>query len=163
RVLGEETGAEIYGFTIVTADTADTRFTTMPHSVAAAGGGRHVRVESVAQLEMELCGEDLVDALQVTAMNLTTGEGPFAATLSAGGRFDVDVPVVAAPNGGLLENVIVITAVAFPDDLASVVEESVTVVAVRSDLLAEAGSADVDDVPQDPTPLAQKPFVTTPT
>src|SRR5690606_7680176 len=77
--------------------------------------------------------------------------------------FDVDVPVVAAPNGGLLENVIVITAVAFPDDLASVVEESVTVVAVRSDLLAEAGSADVDDVPQDPTPLAQKPFVTTPT
>jgi hypothetical protein len=162
RDLGDATGAEFYGYTIVSRDTTARKFTTMPHCVAVCGGGQHIRVESPADLETELCGEDLVNVVTVRARNVTAGTDDVVATLSAGGKFTVSLPVVAALDGSPRENEIVVIATAFPGSLNAEVSETVRVVAMSAAHANALSFAEVNDLSRDDDSVATKGFVSKP-
>ncbi|MBN1443291.1 MAG: DUF4114 domain-containing protein, partial [Planctomycetes bacterium] len=162
--LGAATAAELYCYTIVTEDTDDTRFTTLPHCVAVSGGGRHVTVESAAQLDAEMCGESLVEVIEVTVENFTLGTGPVPARLKPGGYFAELVPVATGTGGALRENEILVTATAFRESLSPppATSESIVLKVVSRARSRNLGFGDVVDAQKAPAPVADMSYLESP-
>lgn len=95
--LCASTGAQIYAFSIIPADDTNKPRTTLPHCVAACGGGYYENVEDFATLAERLAGRSLADGLEVVIRNKTTGDPPILAALYPDGFFSELVPV--APVG----------------------------------------------------------------
>jgi hypothetical protein len=119
--LGAGTGARLFGYSIIPAQDPDRPRTTLPHCVAACGGGRYANVADIAALEAELCGEPLVSLVSVEVQNVTAGGAAIAPALAAGGRFSTLVPLAltGTPDAaGIYENEIEVRATAFSGALA---------------------------------------------
>ena len=135
RSLGGATGAQLFAFSVIPAGDADRKLTTLPHCVAACGGGWYESVDSAEDLDDELCDEPLVPSLGVEIVNATLGGPPVSAAIRADGRFSAQVPAAWGPPGlvgppgpdGTVENVIEVTLTVFPGPFAMTEFESVAV------------------------------------
>jgi hypothetical protein len=130
RSLGEDTGAQLFGFSILPPDDPNRTRTTLPHCVAACGGGRFETVENIAFLEETLCGEPLLSVLSVSISNLTAGGPALSAVLGADGSFSEEVPVAMTGSpaaDGTIENAIQVTLTAFSGPMAKSVSRMVIV------------------------------------
>lgn len=163
--LGERTGAEIYGYAVVTASAEDQRFTTLPHCIAVCGGGRHARVSTAAQLDSELCGESFVSVTEVEIENLTLGSAPVEARLSAGGHFSQTVAVDFASDGSVVENTLRVTARSFADHLASppTVSQDVEIRVVTEAGAAAMGFDEVTQAEKAPQSVGELAYLSRPT
>jgi hypothetical protein len=149
--LGQATGALLFGYAVIPADDPDRPRTTLPHCVAACGGGRFATIPDITQLEGVVCGESLTSYLGVTVANATTGSPALAPPLGPGGFFSVEVPValVGTPDAnGVVTNEIQVVVTAFPGDAPKVISQTVTV-----RLVSEAQVAVLD---QDGIALAEQ-------
>lgn len=128
--LGAATGALLFGYAVIPVGEADRHLTTLPHCVAACGGGRFTAIPDITQLKSVVCGDPLVTDLGVEVRNLTTGDPLIAPSLFAGGFFSTSLPValVGTPDSsGVVTNTIEVRAVAFPGASQKVVTQDVTV------------------------------------
>ena len=135
RSLGDATAAQLFAFSVIAAADADRKLTTLPHCIAACGGGWYESVDSAQDLDDELCDEPLVPSLSVEIVNTTVGGPPVSAAVRADGRFSAEVPAAWGPPGlvgapgpdGTVENVLQVTLTVFPGPLALTEVESVSV------------------------------------
>jgi hypothetical protein len=132
--LGAATGCELFAYSFIPANDGNRRRTTLPHCIAACGGGEYADLTDVSQLQSALCGVSLISALTVELANLTTGGAAILAALDADGSFDGLVPVsidpvdAGAPDAdGVVTNTIEVTVRAFSGALEKVRSTSVTV------------------------------------
>ncbi len=133
--LGTDTGAQLFAYSIIPANDTNRTRTTLPHCVAACGGGRYESITEPSLLSESLCGHSLVSLLSVTVENVTTGDGPVAATLNSDGSFSQAIAVatgpsdvVGAPNSdGTVNNTIQITLTAFSGAMEMTTTQTVVV------------------------------------
>jgi hypothetical protein len=130
--LGAASGAQLFAYSIIPADDANRKRTTLPHCVSACGGGEYENIEDPTQLASAICGKPLSSLLSVEIENLSLGGPPVAAQLRADGSFAEPVAVGAgspedANADGSFDNVIQVTLTAFSGPELVTLTKSVTV------------------------------------
>ena len=103
RSLGQATSAQLFAYSLVPREKRPIngvprtqqvrRMTTLPHCVAACGGGRHEEILDVRKLDDKLCGEPLEARIEVEIANGTLGGLPLRVPVSSDGYFEQAVPI----------------------------------------------------------------------
>jgi hypothetical protein len=162
--LGAETSALLFGYAIIPRDDSNSTRTTLPHCVAACGGGRFESIESAELLNDTLCGQPLLGLLSVTIVNQTAGLPAVTAALAPDGFFSALVPATRPESGPGAEpetHTITVNLTAFEGDVSRSTEVSVTVRLVSEDAVtgdepsAQAALVPVRDQPVLHTPGGQ--------
>lgn len=163
KELGSQTGAKLFAYSILPARDTNNKRTTLPHCVAACGGGRHVNVENIRTLSDELCGTPMTSLLQVTLRNLTLSGAPVSATVQAGGFFSALVSVGnPAANQSSITNTIEATATAFSGALAATTTASVTIKLIDEAVFESFDATDIASVHTALAPVSASQFLKKP-
>ncbi|GIW72737.1 MAG: hypothetical protein KatS3mg102_2279 [Planctomycetota bacterium] len=151
RELGEATAAELHAWSIVSLDDTNRKRTTLPHCVAAAGGGSYHELHAAEELPAALCADALLPPLVLRARNRTTGRPARAAVLGPGGRFAVELEL-AWSAGVPLDNEIVLELEITAGRHRRTVERTVRVRALEEDayLALDAESAFDEQLASEP-------------
>lgn len=160
--LGESTGAQLFAYSILPENDTNKQRTTLPHCVAACGGGKYETVSDIAGLSDSLCGQPLLSLLTVTIENITLGAPPVTASLLPDGSFSQAIGVatgpaelVGAPGAdGTVENLIRVTLTAFSGALEQTAVEEVALRLIEEDTYTSLSENEIFDAEAAPAPVS---------
>ena len=156
EALGEETGATLSAFSIISSSDTNLKRSTLPHCVGICGGGEYQNFTDAEQMTSAICGTALEKVFTVEIINRAIENEPVRARVRAGGLWSALVPVHQDGTDLPVANLLEVRATAFSGAVSKQTQADVSFKIVTAAGAASLGRDQVTDAMDVFTPVSSR-------